>query len=706
MSFNEAELQVGQYIDREYANDLGNIDNPAEPDDLINLVPEGVIKENQSLSTKYGEQYSNFRLPMGGATDYEEYTIHIKNPKTTTRYKLGTRDEPKHFGGGDELFHLRTTLRTDENGKKVLFVEEIQSDLHSTARSTQSNATYELPPKEKQKIMQQLEEFGITQNNLGDFIYIDKSGNSNFIDSRNLPYLSRYITEGRTENFGSKNSNDFVENFGFEKTKEIGEIVEKLNQGNLPDFPYKKDWVDMAVKEAMKIGAEKGADRVAFTNAATQINRNNKTLNYVQDKIIKKMPKREDLINLPEYESRYQENLEKRYKDQFLDVPTEEMPTMEEYYASLPAEQKKIVDLKIDVNKLEKEMQQRLVKDLDKFKQQYPELTKDTLPGYKDARGIEGFYGALAVEEMNILTKRANDAFDITSDPRNVDVTNPALARMLDADLNFRVMPTEITEKLAKIKSMQEEIDRLEEFAYMDEKFLQGFTIDQLARELRIDEAKYVMQDVGYKLEGDEILNPQRTKMVGDDYDEQRINFRRLTNDEELLAEIPEKFRDRVRKDLAAGKTEITLNIDDLEGSGKKFLEIYKNEIPRGINKVLKDLKVKDVKPDISNVLYSTFDNYDPNQLFTDFKYLKRVNEFELDEFYDNLYREPYQAPVTSGREPRGQGLMLHKSIGIDLTDDMKKKILQEGLPSMYMGGKVTKSKFMDRPIEGNRREM
>ena len=36
----------------------------------------------------------------------------------------------------------------------------------------------------------------------------------------------------------------------------------------------------------------------------------------------------------------------------------------------------------------------------------------------------------------------------------------------------------------------------------------------------------------------------------------------------------------------------------------------------------------------------------------------------------------------------------------------MKKKILQEGLPAMYMGGKVTKSKFMDKPIEGNRREM
>ena len=47
-----------------------------------------------------------------------------------------------------------------------------------------------------------------------------------------------------------------------------------------------------------------------------------------------------------------------------------------------------------------------------------------------------------------------------------------------------------------------------------------------------------------------------------------------------------------------------------------------------------------------------------------------------------------------------------HRSIGIDLTDEMKKKIIAEGFPSMYMGGKVTKSNSMDRPIGGNRREM
>ena len=40
------------------------------------------------------------------------------------------------------------------------------------------------------------------------------------------------------------------------------------------------------------------------------------------------------------------------------------------------------------------------------------------------------------------------------------------------------------------------------------------------------------------------------------------------------------------------------------------------------------------------------------------------------------------------------------------ITPEMKAKIIKEGLPLFNMGGKVTKSKSMDRPIEGNRREM
>ena len=178
-----------------------------------------------------------------------------------------------------------------------------------------------------------------------------------------------------------------------------------------------------------------------------------------------------------------------------------------------------------------------------------------------------------------------------------------------------------------------------------------------------------------------------------------------LTNDEELLDEIPENLRKQVKKDLATGKKEITLNIDDLEGSGKKFLEIYKNEIPRGSNKVLKDLKVKDVKPNINRVLFaaddpfSELDNLSPKDVYREF----------LSADIDSRTGVTAPAKSSVGDDKFvGEDFLVggHPSIGIDLTDDMKKKILQEGLPSMYMGGKVTKSKFMDKPIEGNRREM
>lgn len=715
LTLDEARLQINQY-EGGLDSGIGLGDDQYSTEYSITVLPDDVIEGDATIPTKYGEQYTTFRLPMGGAEDYQEHTIHIKNPKTNTRYSRA--DGEKHFGGSDELFHIRTSVRTDENGKKVLFVEEVQSDLHSTARSTQNDATYELPIKERLKIEKQLEqEFGLTSNNtdgnrgFGNFFYRGEpgTGGEKMIDTGTLPYLAKYIREGRTENFGSKNADDFVANFGMEKTQEIGDLVAKLQKGQLPDFPYKKDWVDIAVKEALKIGAEKGVDRVAFTNAAKQIERNNKRLDYVQDTVIEKLPTPEELLETQRFADDYERSLELHYKDYINNQhnTNEPIPTQEELYASIPARRAKAKKLDNNITDNVRALNQRVRDDVKRFKQQYPDAIRmiDELEEFEgNPTTIEDAYYTLRSMEMDILAQRANANLDITADPRNVDVTNPDLARLLDANLLFREFPQDVGQKLNNIDKMLEEKNAIP--FLLDEEQIKKLTQERLVREYKLNDYKYKLENVGYKLEGDEILNPQRIQMVGDDYDNQRFGQRMLTNEEELLEEVPEQFREQVKKDLDAGKSNISLNIDNLEGSGKKFLEIYKNEIPRGIVKALKDLKVKDVKPNISDVLYSTRNDYDPNQLFTDFKYLKRQNEFELDEFYDSLYQEPYAAPATSGLEPRGDGLMLHKSIGIDLTDEMKKKIIAEGFPSMYMGGKVTKSNSMDRPISGNRREM
>jgi hypothetical protein len=64
-----------------------------------------------------------------------------------------------------------------------------------------------------------------------------------------------------------------------------------LQEGNLPDLPYKgNDYIDLAVKDIMKLAAEGNYDRVAFTNPATQLRRNSKNLEYIDSIEINQVP--------------------------------------------------------------------------------------------------------------------------------------------------------------------------------------------------------------------------------------------------------------------------------------------------------------------------------------------------------------------------------------------------------------------------------
>ena len=61
---------------------------------------------------------------------------------------------------------------------------------------------------------------------------------------------------------------------------------------------------------------------------------------------------------------------------------------------------------------------------------------------------------------------------------------------------------------------------------------------------------------------------------------------------------------------------------------------------------------------------------------------------------------------VTKGDDPYFAGLKTHEAKSIDITSEMRKAILEEGVNVMYKGGIVNKVKSMDKPIQGNRREM
>ena len=721
---DEARIQIEQAeIAEGNISGLGNYDSYNSDEPLIDVLPRDVIEEGSTIPTKY-DSYEGYRLPMGGATDYEEHTIHIRNPKTATRYSgdKGT----KHFGGGDELFHIRTSVRTDENGKKVLFVEEIQSDLHSTARSTQEAATYETTPQQKREISENMQkidpriEFGQLNKDFpdsddyvrfgfGEGFMADKGSMlipvsqvrrlaqdvnlDEYALKKELGEIDDIIAEPSSNRNNILQLDYILEHISPEQLKDVVKQLDSYSFGTLPNFPYKKDWVDLAVKEAMKLGAEKNVDRIAFTNAPAQVKRNNKSVYYNQDIIVNKLPTREELPDTPEFEKAYKNNLDTYYIDYVnhrhdTNLP---IPTMDEFYASIPAAKKKAEKLGKDAAQKVNNLRARVRADVERFKQEYPDASLEIVSELEDFEGgpneIEDAYYTLRGMEVSTLAERAGADLDITADPRNVDVTNPALARLLDADLSFRELPQDVMQELNVIDDILKQKGDIDTMYPSDKERIKEITVDQLAREFKLDDYKYKLEKVGYPVEGDELLNPQKIQLEGDDYDNMRYGTRMLDGEEALAVELGEDLGPKTIEKLQSGKSQVVIPKDELEGSGMKFLEIYKNEIPRGINKVLKDLKVKDVKPNISDILYA-----DPNDI-------------PLDPENFGVPKSLYPAYKQEG-SVMSQIVQTHSSIGIDLTDDMKRKILQEGLNNMYMGGKVSKSNSMDRPIAGNVREM
>ena len=84
---------------------------------------------------------------------------------------------------------------------------------------------------------------------------------------------------------------------------------------------------------------------------------------------------------------------------------------------------------------------------------------------------------------------------------------------------------------------------------------------------------------------------------------------------------------------------------------------------------------------------------------------LSLYNENFNDVDSDTLY-EVYKGRLGGDdQDMLSEGLRTHEALSIDITPQMKEKLLQ-GINVMYKGGIVNKYKSMDKPIMGNTREM
>ena len=200
-------------------------------------------------SQKYGPQFGTEALTLpDGDRNYREILLKLPEYQTSTPFTQGHFPQDKNV-----LAHLRVNDRTSAEGKRALFLEELQSDWGQKGRKTGFDATpfpkditpeelkanhyHELNPDQKRWMNDFDNEMERVINNK------DESGYENLLDK-----FSRW-TDMQNE-------------------KRV-----------IPGAPYvkdTKDWTTLGLKHAIKEAIESNKEQVAWTTGAQQNFRNMK----------------------------------------------------------------------------------------------------------------------------------------------------------------------------------------------------------------------------------------------------------------------------------------------------------------------------------------------------------------------------------------------------------------------------------------------
>lgn len=199
------------------------------PGEKRDALPEGYTADNDAQDGLWRVYDDDRELVGQGRSRDDAIRDALNEPETRkTFYRSSHWDEP------NILAHVRFNERTDADGKRVLFIEEIQSDWHQEGR-------------EKGYGDKTPEEAGLTWRESteqpGFFAWFDSNGGQ------------------RSGAFPNTEAN-----------KEAARNSLTVTKG-VPDAPFKKTWPMLAMKRMVRYAAENGFDRIAWTTGEQQAER-------------------------------------------------------------------------------------------------------------------------------------------------------------------------------------------------------------------------------------------------------------------------------------------------------------------------------------------------------------------------------------------------------------------------------------------------
>jgi DNA repair protein RadC len=236
------------------------------------------LERNSGKETKFksyqlpgGSNYREVLLTLPGTVKGEtsnriiEATIKRANKMDIDWDKLSTAEREKlynkmanemggekprfvssHFDEPNILAHVRMNDRTTTDGKKVLFLEEVQSDWHQQGREK----GYAAQGKTK---------------DVGQLAGIEKDGYWEIVNNDGQFITNVYFSDAKTENEAITEARRRLANNESARTD--------IRLPGVPNAPFKKTWHELALKRMLRYAVDNGYDGIAWTTGEQQAER-------------------------------------------------------------------------------------------------------------------------------------------------------------------------------------------------------------------------------------------------------------------------------------------------------------------------------------------------------------------------------------------------------------------------------------------------
>ena len=643
----------------------------------ILLRDQGVF-EGMDGQAEFKSYVLNEQMPHVNGTDYQEMKLLMPS--------LETRGFKTFKGHYDEDYEIGTLTKVDsklDDGTDTMHIPEFQADVHQKGASTGYDTPKDKKYYDEVLIPQAVKDFeSQAKRILGDdefnrlkTLYTEQD--SRLYLKENDPTQEYFVLE--------KISDKIKSNYRVTPSTwyDYAQLDKIRSQGLAPDYPH-KEYVPEVVKQMVVKAIDEGKDTISFPTSTSILERTGKQPRKVGNIEVAQ-------VSAPTELDKQIYELSKNTADlEFKATKRPESPTSDPiYFGSMEAVTEHIVDLK----NMDRQLNQFEFPDADfsspNIRRQYTNfeigMYRDTLddPAFNVqalddfARSYETKLNELGYEVVERADPSVNPKLQELYDEYGDSVSGQQL-RTMEADALESTQP--LTAKALNSGYSHTDFDS----ALLYNKSTNTFTTaknlenDSLAK--ITSQGEFVIRDPSLEdADGAAIKSYATYRSI------ERAFGGSVAKQIRKLAEegkIPQSYGSNFY-DLAAGHQNqnsirltntfektlpYSLDVNKQMG-GQKFITDYDQKIPSELKRVADKYGGKFEEGSLDGK--AVYGEYDPTVFEADSMPIKRLKV--------NILR---------------------------ITPEMRDKVIKEGMASMYKGGIVNKVKSMDKPIQGNRREM